>query len=338
MTGLQVAWFVVAAALVAVYAILDGFDLGIGVLEPVLARTGEQRSMLHGTVGPVWDGNEVWLIVVGGVTFAVFPAVYASVLSGFYLVFMLVFFGLIFRATALGLHSGGAKGSLGWRAAFWGGSLLPAFLLGVVAGDLIRGVELSSTGDFTGGLGSLFGPFAVAAGVLSLAMFVNQGAAWASLKTRGELHARAGRVSRLTGGLLLLVFILMGVYAWQAAGAHFSDLIARPLGWLAMALAAGGILFQEGSSWLGHDRHAFLGASAAVVGLVGIWAVGTFPDIVRASNDEASSLTVASASASPNTLVAITVIGAVGIPVVAACAFLAYRVFRGRVDEIDGGY
>jgi len=225
MTGLQVAWFVIAASMVAVYAILDGFDLGIGVLDPLLARTGGQRSDLHRAVAPVWDGNEVWLIIIGGAMFAAFPAVYAAVLSGFYLVFMLVFFGLIFRATALGLHYGRSSDSRAWRAAFWGGSLLPSFFLGLVAGNLIRGVELSGNGDFAGGLGSVFVPFAVATGVLSLAMFANQGAAWATLKTTGELRLRGVRVRRTTGWVLLLLFALVTVYALWGASAHVSDLV-----------------------------------------------------------------------------------------------------------------
>ena len=338
MTGLQVAWFVIAAGLVAVYAILDGFDLGIGVLGPALARTAGQRAMLHRTVGPVWDGNEVWLIIIGGVMFAAFPPVYATVLSGFYLVFMLVFFGLIFRATALGLHYGRSLDAPAWRAAFWGGSLIPAFFLGLVAGNLIRGVQLSSTGDFAGSLGSLFGPFAVATAILSLAMFANQGAAWATLKTTGELHTRAAKVRRATGWVLLLLLALVTLYALWAASAHVSDLVRRPLGWVAVALAVCGILYQQVASWRSDDRGAFVGASVAVMGLVAIWAVGTFPAIVRASNDEGLSLTVAGASASSSTLRAMTVVAAIGIPVVAACALFAYRVFRGRVDKTGEGY
>ena len=338
MTGLQITWFVIAAALVAVYAVLDGFDLGIGVLDPLLARTGAQRAMLHRAVGPVWDGNEVWLIIIGGVMFAAFPAVYATVLSGFYVVFMLVFFGLIFRATALGLHYGGSSDSPAWRAAFWGGSLVPAFFLGLAAGNLVRGVELSGNGNFVGGLGSLFNPFAVVTGVLSLVMFANQGAAWATLKTTGELHGRSGRVRRTTGWALLLVFALVTVYAIWGASAHVSDLAGRPLGWLAVALVVVGVLYQQVASGRGRDGQAFLGASAVVVGLVCIWAVGTFPQIVRASNDEGLSLTVAGASASPATLKAMTVVAAIGIPVVAASAWFAYRVFRGRVDKTDEGY
>jgi len=188
MTGLQVTWFVIAAALVCVYAVLDGFDLGIGILYPVVGRGDERRTGLHEAVAPVWDGNEVWLILVGGVLFAVFPPVYASVLSGFYLIFMLIFFGLILRAAALGLFYRGAPDSDRWVAAFSGGSLLSAFLLGLVAGNLIRGVRLSPSGDLVGGVGQLFNPFAVAIGLLGLAMFANQGAGWAALKTQGRTY------------------------------------------------------------------------------------------------------------------------------------------------------
>ena len=338
MTGLQVAWFVIIAALVAVYAILDGFDLGIGVLYPILGRTDAQRAMLHGVVGPVWDGNEVWLIIIGGVLFAAFPAVYATLLSGFYLVFMLVFFGLIFRAMALGLHYGGSERSPAWRAALWGGSLVPAFLLGLIAGNLIRGVEVSASGEFAGSLGSLFGPFAVAVGVLSVAMFANQGVSWAAAKTFGELHARATKLRWATGWMLLVLVALVTLYALWTAGPHGQNMVRRPLGWVAIALTVGGIVGQQVSGWRGSDRGAFAGASGAVAGLVGIWAVGMFPAMIPALHDQEMGLTVANASASPGTLSLMVVIGAVGIPLVGASALVAYRVFRGRVNEIDEGY
>ena len=135
MTGLQAAWFVVTALLVVVYAALDGFDLGVGILSPLLARSDDERATLRHTVGPIWDGNEVWLIIIGGVLFAAFPEVYASLLSGFYLIFMLIFFGLISRATALGLHYGSGGPSRPWRSALWVGSILPGFLFGLVAGQ-----------------------------------------------------------------------------------------------------------------------------------------------------------------------------------------------------------
>jgi cytochrome d ubiquinol oxidase subunit II len=333
MTGLQVTWFVIAAAFVCVYAILDGFDLGIGLLYTILGRGDERRAGLHEAVAPVWDGNEVWLILIGGVLFAVFPAVYATVLSGFYIVFMLIFFGLIVRAAALGLFYREAPGSKSWVAAFSGGSLLSAFLLGLVAGNLIRGVRLSSSGDLVAGVGSLFNPFAIAVAVLGLVMFANQGAGWAALKTHRRTHRDAVRARWITGWVLLGLLALVTLYAAFVAGDHARALTERPLGWVVIALAVVGIGVEQVLGHRGHDLAAFLGASVSVAGLVGIWMVGAYPVIVPDLNDESLSLTLSNATASHGSLVAMTVVGAIGVPLIAACAILVYRVFRGRSEE-----
>jgi cytochrome d ubiquinol oxidase subunit II len=337
-TGLQVAFFVIAAAIVGVYAILDGFDLGIGLLYLVMGRNSAQRAGLHDAIGPVWDGNEVWLIVIGGLLFAVFPSVYAAVLSGFYLIFMLIFFGLILRAGALGLHYAGAQGSRAWAAAFSGGSLLAGFLLGLVAGNLIRGVHMAPGGEVLGGGASLLNPFAVLIGLAAVAMFANQGACWAALKIQGDAHRRAGRTRWITGWVLLGLFGAATLYGVLGVGDHARALTARPLGWAAVAFVLGGLACQQIAAGKRHDRTAFLGASASVLGLVGIWTVGTFPVIVRALNDNNMSLTVANSAAPHGSLVAMVVVAAIGVPLVAACAILVYRVFRGRSEKAGEGY
>ena len=216
MTGLQVAWFVIVAVFVAAYAILDGFDLGVGILYAMVGRDGEHREALHDSISPVWDGNEVWLILIGGLVFAVFPPVYATVLSGFYLVFMLVLFGLILRSGALGLYYARVPTARRWVLAFSGGSVVAGFFLGLVAGNLIRGVPLDANGDFAGGLGSLFNPFAIVVGILALAIFANQGAAWAALKTVGEAHALSRTIRRWTGWVVLALFAV--VTLWRSSG------------------------------------------------------------------------------------------------------------------------
>jgi cytochrome d ubiquinol oxidase subunit II len=338
MTTLQVVWFALVAVFVCAYAILDGFDLGIGLLYAVIGRGREQRAGLHKAVAPVWDGNEVWLILVGGLLFAVFPPVYAAVLSGFYLIFMLIFFGLIARAAALGLFYRETHDSKGWIAAFSGGSLLSAFLLGLVVGNLIRGVRLTSSGDVSGGAGLLFNPFAIAVAILSLAMFANQGAGWAALKTQGEAHRGVVKARWASGWVLLGLLALVTVYAAFAAEDHVRTLVARPLGWVVVALAVIGIVVQQAWGRRGHDLTAFLGASVSVAGLVGIWTVGVFPTIVPALNDEDLSLTLTNATAPHGSLVAMTVVGAIGVPLIVLCATIVYRVFRGRGETTGGGY
>jgi cytochrome d ubiquinol oxidase subunit II len=338
MTGLQVAWFVIVAVFVAAYAILDGFDLGVGLLYAMVGRDGEHREALHGAISPVWDGNEVWLILIGGLLFAVFPPVYATLLSGFYLVFMLVLFGLILRSGALGLYYARVPTSLRWVLAFSGGSILAGFFLGVIAGNVIRGVPLAANGDYTGGLGSLFNPFAVTVGILALVLFANQGAAWAALKTTGEAHGLSHTVRWWTGWLVLALFAAVTVVAVFAVPSHVRTLTGRGLGWVMIALVVVGVLCEVIFGWRRRDRPAFFGASAEVVGMVGIWAVGAHPVLVPASNDPAMSLTVESAAAPHNSLVAMAVVAAIGIPLAAVCFTVVYRTFRGRLGKSGEGY
>lgn len=337
MSALAAAWFVVVAVFVAAYAVLDGFDLGIATLYTVMGRDEEQRATLHDSVSPFWDGNEVWIILIGGLLFAVFPPVYATVLSGFYLVFVLILLGLILRAAALGLYYTGAPDSRRWVMAFAGGSTLAGFLLGLVAGNLIRGVPLSPEGEFAGGLGSLFNPFAILIGILGVLVFANQGAAWAAFKTAGNAH-RVSRTTRWwTGWVVLAIFAGATLAALFAAPSHAETLARRPLGWVVIAAVVLGIASQEFWGRRGRDRAAFAGASATVLGMVGIWAVGAFPTLVPASNGN-SSLTVANSAAAHDSLVAMAVVAAIGIPLVAVSVFLVYRVFRGRATRSGEGY
>jgi cytochrome bd ubiquinol oxidase subunit II len=338
MSGLQIAWFVVVALFVTAYAILDGFDLGIGLLYAVASPRAKHRQALHDAISPVWDGNEVWLILIGGLVFAVFPAVYASVFSGFYLIFMLVLFGLILRSGALGLYYFQVPESRRWVIAFSGGSIVAGFFLGVAAGDLIRGVPLDANGDFSGGLGSLFNPFAIIVGILALAVFANQGAAWAALKTTGEAHRLSSATRSRTAWTVLAVFAAVTLVSVFVVPEHARVLTGRALGWVMIALVLAGLACEQAFGWRGKDRASFFGACATVLGLVGIWAIGSYPLIVPASNDPALSLTVSSAAAPRNSLVAMAVVAAVGIPLAAVCSTIVYRTFRGRLKKSGHGY
>ncbi len=187
----------------------------------------------------MWDGNEVWLILIGGLVFAVFPPVYAMTLSGFYLLFMLALAGLIMRSGALGLYYSRVPAARRWVAAFSGGSVLAGFFLGLIAGNLIRGVPLDANGDFSGGLGSLFNPFAIVVALFALAVFANQGAAWAAAKTTGEAHALSRAMRRWTGWVLLGGFAVVTLLAALLVTEHARALAGRPLGWVMVALVRG---------------------------------------------------------------------------------------------------
>ncbi len=189
--GLQTTWYVLIAVLLAGYAVLDGFDLGIGAIYPYVAGSKGDRAALRASIGPVWDGNEVWLVTGAGALFAAFPPVYAMAFSGFYMAIMLVLLGLILRAVALEFRHRDDRRAVLWDAAFHIGSVLPALLLGVAVGNVIRGVPLTAAGDYSGTFWQLLNPFSLLVGITGLAMFVSHGAAWAALKTEGMLHLRA---------------------------------------------------------------------------------------------------------------------------------------------------
>ncbi len=337
MTALQVGWFVVVALFVAAYAILDGFDLGVGILYAA-TRDREHREALHESISPFWDGNEVWLILIGGLVFAVFPAVYAAALSGLYLLFMLVLFGLILRSAALGLYYFKVPAARRWVLAFSGGSVLAGFFLGIIAGDLVRGVPLDANGDFAGGAGALFDPFAIVTGLFALAVFANQGAAWAAAKTSGPAHALSRGMRRWTAWATLGMFALTTLLAALLVTDHARALAGRPLGWVMVALVVGGLAVELVLGRRGRDRAAFFGASAAVVGLVGIWAVGAYPNIVPDRGGAGRALTIASAAAPHASLVAMAVVAAIGIPLAAVCFTAVYRTFRGRRGTSHEGY
>ena len=337
MTGLQIAWFVVLTAFVAGYAILDGFDLGVGILYVLTGRHHENREALHDTISPVWDGNEVWLILIGGLVFAVFPAVYAAALSGLYLLFILALTGLILRSGALGLYYSRVPAARWWVVAFSGGSLVAGFFLGLIAGNLVRGVALDSRGYFSGSLGGLFNPFAIVVALFALALFTNQGAAWAALKTTGEAHALAQRMRRRAGWVVLAGFAVVTLLAALIVPEHARALSGRALGWVMVVLVLGGITVEQWAGWRRHDRASFFGACAVVVGLVGIWAVGVYPAVIPARNGAAGSLTISSAAAPHASLVAMVVVAAVGVPLAAVCFTVAYRTFRGRPSAAQEG-
>ena len=197
--GLQVVWFFLIGVLLAGYSILDGFDLGIGALFPFLAKDREERDALAGAVGPVWDGNEVWLLTGGGALFAAFPPAYATVFSGFYLALMLVLFSLIFRAVSLEFRAHASGPGRFWDQAFFIGSALPSVLYGVALGNVIQGVPLDGAGDFSGDLFTLLRPFPLVLGVFGLVAILLHGSAYAALKTEGELQARARRFAGVLG-------------------------------------------------------------------------------------------------------------------------------------------
>ncbi|MCJ7682091.1 MAG: cytochrome d ubiquinol oxidase subunit II [Candidatus Aminicenantes bacterium] len=323
---LQQVWFVLVGVLLVGYSILDGFDLGIGALFPFLAKRDEDKEVLVKAIGPFWDGNEVWLLTGGGALFAAFPQAYATVFSGFYLALMVILFALIFRAISLEFRAHDPKRKRFWEGAFVVGSFLPALLFGVALGNVVQGVPLNADMDFTGNFFTLLRPFPLVIGLLGLTAFLLHGAVFATLKSMGSLQARA----RKTAGSLWFVFL--GLFALSS----ILSLVYLPGtagNWLAWAFSAQVLiyLFLLRNALRGKkDGHAFFFSAAAFACLWAIVGAVHFPNLVKASNDAALSLTITNASSSELTLKVMLIIALIGMPIVIFYTIYAYRVFRGK--------
>ncbi|MER6506406.1 cytochrome d ubiquinol oxidase subunit II [Nonomuraea sp. NPDC001636] len=313
-------WFVLIAVLWTGYFLLEGFDFGVGILMPVLSREEADRRAVLRTIGPVWDGNEVWLLVAGGATFAAFPEWYATLFSGFYLPLFLILLALIARGVALEYRSK-SDSTRGWdRALFWG-SLVPAFLWGVAFANIVRGVPLNAEHEYTGTLLTLLNPFALLGGLATLLLFTLHGAVFLALRTTGDLRLAAGRMAKSISPAAFLVVMAFLLLSDGGGGA---------LRWAAVVLVALGLAGAVAATVRGRDGWAFTASAVAVVALVAAIFTGLFPNVMPAL-DPANSLTVTNAASSPYTLTVMTWVAAVFTPVVLAYQAWTYWVFRRRL-------
>ncbi|MCR4438468.1 MAG: cytochrome d ubiquinol oxidase subunit II [bacterium] len=331
---LRVAWYGLIGLLFAGYSILDGFDLGIGVLFPFIARTEEEKRTLLRSIAPVWDGNEVWLLTGGGALFAAFPQVYATVFSGFYLALMLVLWALILRAVAPEFRAHDARRARFWEGAFVAGSVLPAVLFGVALGNVVAGVPLNGSGEYTGGFLTLLRPLPMVIGLLGLAAFVMQGGTYAALKTEGALHRRAVKAVRLARIAFVALFVLCGGMTLRA----IPGAAARPLAWVAAAAVLVALALLGPALRRGRHHAAFWLSSTAFLGLWAIVGAIHFPNLVRATGAAELSLTIYNSSSGLLTLKVMTVIALLGMPIVVGYTVYVYRAFRGKVSAEEGPY
>ncbi len=276
MTTLGVLWFALVGVLLAGYALFDGFDLGLGTLYPFLAKNDDEKEIMRSSIGPVWDGNEVWLLTGGGAIFAAFPNVYATVFSGFYLALMLVLFALIFRAVSFEFYAHDPSWRRVWDWAFFLGSALPALLFGVAAGNIVRGVPLDKMGEFTGNFFTLLNPYALVLGVLGLVMFMWQGAAWLAVKSENALYDRAVKTRSLMAWVFVALVVVATAATFLLVPRAASQVMASPAGWLFLVLLLVSIVWGR----FGSERqgsHGWYAASLAPVALIGLWAVVDLP-------------------------------------------------------------
>jgi len=319
-------WFFLWGALWAIYFMLDGFDLGVGILYPFVGRDEAKRSAIRAAIAPVWDGNEVWLITAGGATFAAFPAAYAALFSELYLAMLLILFGLIIRGVSLEFRSKGE--APGWKrlwdAGFFVGSLVPAFLFGVAFGNSFRGLPIDARG-LHGGLPALLNPYALLTGALFVMLFVTHGLLWLAMKADGgigEISLRSARPLWLITAVATAAFLV-----WSGIGV---DLGERPV-WGVMPLAAVASVVLTGI-WISRrrTRPAFVSSCATIVFTVFTGIVGLFPNLIRSRLDPDYSLTIFNAASSPYTLKVMTIVAVIFVPIVIAYQAWVYRVFRGK--------
>lgn len=322
-------WFLLIAVLWIGYFVLEGFDFGVGVLLPVLGRDDTERRVLINTIGPVWDGNEVWLLVAGGATFAAFPEWYATLFSGFYLALFLILVALILRNVAFEYR--GKRDDPAWRAwwdrAIVGGSLVPAVLWGVAFGNSVRGVAIDQSKNYVGSFFDLLNPYALLGGVVTLSLFVTHGAVYLSLKTVGDIRTRA-RAIALRAGLVAAVaavVFLAWTYGERSGAAHRSWFAV--LAALAAVSLVGGLLAIRA----GREGWAFLATAATLALAVASLFVVLFPEVMPSSLNPAYSLTTTNASSTPYTLRVMSWVALAFTPLVLAYQTWTYVVFRRRI-------
>lgn len=333
MTALGILWFVLIAVLIAGYFILDGSDLGAGILSPFIAKDESEKAVIRRAIGPTWDGNEVWLLTAGGALFAAFAPAYATTFSGFYLAVMLVLFGLIVRAVSLEYRAHDPKWGKVWDALFFIGSLLPALLFGVAIGNVYAGIPLDANDDYAGiPLLGLITPFTLLCGLLGLSVFITQGAAWLALKAEkpSALQARAAKLRRPLACITLVLFAIVSVYALTGIAPTFDPALGalRGVACVGVVVALGALFF--GSRKEGNDLMPFLASSASALLLVVLFAASMFPTLVVAT--AGTSITIANAASSDLALAWMTGITCIGLPLVLVYHVVIYRTFRGRIS------
>jgi cytochrome d ubiquinol oxidase subunit II len=328
---LNTIWFLLVGVLIAGYAILDGFDLGVGTLH-LFTRDETERRIMMNSIAPVWDGNEVWLLTGGGALFAAFPAVYATVFSGFYLAFVLLLVALILRAVSFEFRAkvDAPRWRRLWDLAFGVGSFVPALLYGVAVGNLLRGLELDATGAPTGTFLALLNPYALLVGLLGLVMFVLHGATYLAAKAEGALRERARQWASWGWVAFIGLYAVTTVASYFVAPVLFERWFARPLTWVLFALLLGSCLAGPMAVRAGRFGRGFVASALATASIIALAAEGMYPRLVPARPDLASSLTIYNASSTPYTLRVMLVIALVGMPLVIAYTAWIYRTFRGK--------
>ncbi|MDT0463220.1 cytochrome d ubiquinol oxidase subunit II [Streptomyces gibsoniae] len=318
-------WFVLIAVLWTGYFFLEGFDFGVGILTKLLARDRPERRVLINTIGPVWDGNEVWLLSAGGATFAAFPDWYATLFSGFYLPLLIILVSLIVRGVAFEYRAKRPEENWqrNWETAIFWTSLIPAFLWGVAFGNIVRGVKIDQHLEYVGGFWDLLNPFALLGGLVTLSLFTFHGAVFTTLKTVGDIRRRAQRLA-LGVGLVAAVAVLVFLGWAQIDRGDSQSLVAL---WVAVAALVGALVANQAK----REGWAFALSGLTIVAAVAMLFLTLFPNVMPSTLNPAWSLTVSNASSSPYTLKIMTWCAGIAMPIIMLYQGWTYWVFRKRI-------
>jgi len=325
-------WYAIVGVLLTGYAILDGFDLGVGALH-LLTRKDEHRRMMINAIGPVWDGNEVWLVTGGGALFAAFPEAYATAFSGFYGAFILLLFALIFRAVSIEFRS--KEPSRAWRTAwdvgFAVGSIVAALLIGVAVGNIAWGIPLDDRHEHVGTLVGLLHPYALLVGVTTVALFMMHGSIYVVMKTDGELQEIARGWVRNTMIFFILCYVLTTMATLLYVPHMAARLRAHPVLFVLPVLNVLAIANIPREIHLKRELRAFLSSCAAMAVLVALFGLNMFPNLILSNPVTANSLTIHNAASSARTLSTMLYVAVGGMPFVIGYTSIIYWVFRGKV-------
>jgi cytochrome d ubiquinol oxidase subunit II len=336
---LQTIWFFLWGLIWAVYFVTDGFDLGIGVLYPFLGKTESEKRLMINSIGPLWDGNEVWLITAGGVTFAAFPLAYSVMFSSLYSGLMLVLFALILRGVAFEFR--GKIDNAGWRrvwdVSIFAGSLIPALLFGIVFANLFKGLPIDEKGIFQGSFSGLINMYGILGGVFFLLLFLFHGSVWLSIKTTDELNRKA-----LSAAALIWPFLFVSAVLFLGASRFYTKLYdnftAKPVLFLDILVVASALFASIYYLRKRHLFRAWFSSAITISGSVFFGIIGLYPEMLPSAINPEFSITAYNASSGPLTLKIMLVVVIVFVPVVIAYQIWAYNLFKDKVTERDLEY
>jgi cytochrome d ubiquinol oxidase subunit II len=326
---LAVVWFILIAVLWTGYLVLEGFDFGVGMLMPFVAKDDEGRRVAINTIGPVWDGNEVWLLTAGGATFAAFPEWYATLFSGFYLPLLLILVALIVRAVAIEYRGkiDDAPWRRRWDLAIIVSAWIPSILWGVAFANIVRGVPIDASSSYTGNFFTLLSPFALLGGLTTLALFLSHGAIFLSLKTDGAIRGRSEKLAKTFSAVAVAVAGAWAIWAQLAYSVTWT--------WAAVGVAAVALVAAHLAVEFKRFGWAFIASAVAIVAAVVLIFGSLYPDVMPSTTDAAYSLTIDNASSTDYTLGVMTWVAGILTPVVLAYQAWTYWVFRRRLSVAD---